>query len=98
MEKRLGLVAILIEDASSVPRVNATLSDFADLVDARLGLPMRGRGISLISLVVEGDTDRIGALTGRLGKIPGLQVKSVLTAYRETEHGNPDEEKHLHRS
>lgn len=96
MEKRLGLVAILIEDPSSVSRVNATLSDFADLVDARLGLPMRGRGISLISLVVEGDTDRIGALTGRLGKIPGLQVKSVLTSYRETEHGSPDGETNIH--
>ena len=91
MEKRLGLVAILIEDSSSVPRVNATLSDFADLVDARLGLPMRGKSVSLISLVVEGNTDRIGALAGRLGKLPGLQVKSVLTSYREVENGGPGE-------
>ena len=91
MEKRLGLVAILIEDSSSVPRVNAILSDFADLVDARLGLPMRGKSVSLISLVVEGNTDRIGALAGRLGKLPGLQVKSVLTSYREVENGGPGE-------
>ena len=85
MEVRLGIVAIVIEDQSSVPRVNTLLSESADIVDARLGLPMRGKGISLISLVVEGDTDRIGSLTGRLGKLPGVKVKSVLTAYREGE-------------
>ncbi|HET7838151.1 MAG TPA: TM1266 family iron-only hydrogenase system putative regulator [Rectinemataceae bacterium] len=94
MEKRLGIVAIVIEESSSVPRVNALLSDFSRLVDARLGLPMRGKGISLISLVVEGDTDDIGALTGRLGKIPGVQVKSVLTAYREAEDGRVEEQLH----
>jgi putative iron-only hydrogenase system regulator len=94
MEKRLGIVAIVIEDSSSVPRVNALLSDFSRLIDARLGLPMRGKGISLISLVVEGDTDDIGALTGRLGKIPGVQVKSVLTAYREAEDGHVEERLH----
>jgi putative iron-only hydrogenase system regulator len=87
MEKRLGIVAILIEEQTSVPRVNALLSEYADIVDARLGLPMRGKGISLISLVVEGDTDIIGALTGRLGKVPGVKVKSVLTGYHESEPG-----------
>ncbi|HTX73679.1 MAG TPA: TM1266 family iron-only hydrogenase system putative regulator [Rectinemataceae bacterium] len=84
MERRLGIVAIVIEDQSSVPRVNALLTDSADIIDARLGLPMRGKGISLISLVVEGDTDRVGSLTGRLGKLAGVKVKSVLTGYRES--------------
>ncbi|MDA8427241.1 MAG: iron-only hydrogenase system regulator [Treponema sp.] len=88
MEKRLGIVAILVEEQASVPRVNALLSEYADIVDARLGLPMRGKGISLISLVVEGDTDTLGALTGRLGKVPGVKVKSVLTGFRESEPGD----------
>ncbi|HUW40629.1 MAG TPA: TM1266 family iron-only hydrogenase system putative regulator [Rectinemataceae bacterium] len=83
MEKRLGIVAILVEEQGSVPRVNALLSEYADIVDARLGLPMRGKGVNLISLVVEGDTDTLGALTGRLGKVPGVKVKSVLTGFRE---------------
>ncbi len=94
MEKRLGIVAIVIDDSTSISRVNALLSDFSRLIDARLGLPMRGKGISLISLVVEGDTDDIGALTGRLGKIPGVQVKSVLTAFREAEDGRDEEMLH----
>ena len=86
MEKRLGLVAILVEDPASVPRVNSVVSDHSGIIDARLGLPMRGKGVSLISLVVEGDTDAIGSLTGRLGKIHGVKVKSVLTGFREDDH------------
>ncbi|NQT57928.1 MAG: hypothetical protein HQ557_02995, partial [Bacteroidetes bacterium] len=44
-------------------------------------------------LVVEGTTDAIGALTGKLGRLEGLQVKSVLTNYREDpddDHEAPD--------
>lgn len=87
MEKRLGIVAVIIEDSLIIPRINALFTEYSDLVEARLGLPMRRKGISLISLVVEGDTDRIGALTGKLGRLPGIKVKSVLTVFREDHHG-----------
>ena len=97
MEQRLGIVAILVEDRSSVPRVNSLVSEHARVVQARMGLPMRDKGVSLISLVVEGDTDEIGALTGRLGKLPGVKVKSVLTAYKEDRDGREDDGE-LHRS
>lgn len=96
MEKRLGIVAVVVEDSTSIPRVNSLLSEYSHLVDARLGLPMHGKGIALISLVVEGDTDEIGALTGRLGKCAGVKVKSVLTAYREDEDGKRIDPQDLH--
>lgn len=85
MEKRLGIVAIVVEKNQAIPQTNALLSRYASLINARMGLPMRGKGISLISLVVEGSTDDIGALTGQLGRIAGVKVKSVLTNYREDE-------------
>ena len=87
MEKRLGIIAVIVKDRSSVSLLNAILGERADLITARLGLPMRGRGISLISLVVEGDTDELGALTGRIGRLPGIQVTSVLTKIKEASDG-----------
>ena len=90
MEKRLGIIAVIVNDRSSVSRLNAILGERADLITARLGLPMRGRGISLISLVVEGDTDELGALTGRIGRLPGIQVTSVLTKFKEASDGTQD--------
>jgi putative iron-only hydrogenase system regulator len=96
MEKRLGIIAVIVEDQTSVPRINSLLSEYASLIDARLGLPMHGKGISLISLVVEGDTDAIGALSGKLGKLAGVKVKSVLTAFREDEDGERGKAPDIH--
>lgn len=93
MEKRLGVVTILLTEQRSVREMNLLLSDFQELILARQGLPLRQKGIHVISLVVEGTTDTIGALTGKLGRLDGLQVRSVLTTYREeTEDGtgSPD--------
>jgi len=39
----------------------------------------------LISLVLEGSTDQIGSLTGQLGRLKGIQVKSVLL--KNYDHG-----------
>lgn len=83
MEKRLGVVAILVTDRASVPKINTILSDYADIISGRLGIPMRNKGVHVISLVVEGDTDRIGAVTGKIGRLAGAEVKSILTTFRE---------------
>jgi putative iron-only hydrogenase system regulator len=88
MEKRIGVIAILITEASAVPRLNDLLHEYGELVLGRQGLPLREKGVNVISLIVEGSTDDIGALTGKAGKLPGVRVKSVLTAYREDSDGD----------
>ncbi len=93
MEKRLGVVAILIEGRGAVPRVNTILSQQSDIVQGRLGIPFRDKGVQVISIIVEGTTDQIGALTGPLGRLPGVQVKSVLTGYREDADDDTDNRK-----
>lgn len=81
MDYRIGLVGIVVEDpAVSAEEVNAVLSSFGDMIIGRMGLPYRQRGISVISVMVDGTNDRIGALCGKLGRIPGVNVKSVLTS------------------
>ena len=87
MEKRIGAIAILIEDDTvgdeqMVGRINAVLSKHGSLILGRMGLPLRDKGVSVISLVIEGTTDQIGALTGQIGNLKGIKVKSVLTGYR----------------
>lgn len=79
MDKRIGFVGIILEDRErSSPLVNRVLSAFADLIMARVGLPCRERGIAVITLVVEATTDELGALTGKLGALEGVSVKSAL--------------------
>lgn len=80
MEKRLGFVGIIIEDRKSqAPAVNAVLSGFGDIIVARVGLPYKEKHCSVITLTVDATTDELGALTGKLGNIKGISVKSGLS-------------------
>ena len=71
-------VGIIIENRDCVERVNHLISESADIILARVGLPQRDRGVSVITLVVEATTDQVGLLTGRLGAVKGVSVKSGL--------------------
>jgi len=79
MEKRIGSVIIVVTEKVDVQRINSIISDHSEMILGRQGIPLRDRSISVISLVLEGDTDQIGSLTGKLGRIQGVKVKSVLT-------------------
>ena len=77
--KRLGVIAIVIEDLEQAEQVNALIHEYNDLMVGRMGIPYKERNLSVISLMVDGTTDRINALTGKLGRIEKVQVKSMLT-------------------
>ena len=77
--KRLGFVGIIIEDREKCAGVvNTILSEFSELILARTGLPNIKQNTSIITLVVDSTTDELGKLTGKLGSIPGVSVKSGL--------------------
>lgn len=77
--KRLGIIAIVIENLEQATKVNELIHDYAHLVIGRMGLPYRQRNVSMISLIVDGESDEINALTGKLGRLNSVQVKSMLT-------------------
>ncbi|WP_407314384.1 TM1266 family iron-only hydrogenase system putative regulator [Desulfosporosinus sp. SB140] len=79
MDKRIGVVGIVIEEFESANKVNETLHEVANIIVGRMGIPRKEQGIAIISLIVEGTTDEISAMTGKLGKIRGVNVKSALT-------------------
>lgn len=81
-DKRLGVIGIVIEDRQAVARVNEILSAYSHVFVGRMGVPYRERGISVISLIVDGSTDDVGALTGKLGALHRVTVKSALTKVR----------------
>jgi putative iron-only hydrogenase system regulator len=80
MEKRIGVIGIVIDDpAETSERINRCLSEFGNLIVGRMGIPYRERGISIISVVVDGTTDEISSLTGKLGAIKGVNVKTAFS-------------------
>jgi len=80
MSKRIGTVSIIITDRTAqAARVNDLLTEYGGLIIGRMGLPYAPKNIHIISLIIHGSTDDIGALTGKLGALEGVEVKSALT-------------------
>jgi len=67
-----------VNEEGDIFRINNIISEHSDIVLGRQGIPLRERSINVISLVLEGNTDQMGSLTGKLGRLPGVKVKSVL--------------------
>lgn len=80
MEKRIGVVGIVVEKRDHIARLNAILSEYAENIIGRMGVPYaKAKNLSVIALIVSGTTDQIGALTGKLGGLEGISVKTALT-------------------
>ncbi|MDD5217261.1 MAG: iron-only hydrogenase system regulator [Candidatus Omnitrophica bacterium] len=80
MDKRVGFVGVLVENRKKVSdKINKLLSDYGDIIVARVGIPYRERHCSVITLVVDATSDEIGSLTGKLGAVEGVSVKSAFT-------------------
>ena len=83
MDKRLGFVGVIVENREgAAPRVNELLSEYGEIIVARTGVPYRRRDCAVITLIVDAGSDDLGALTGKLGAIPGVSVKSMLSKPR----------------
>jgi putative iron-only hydrogenase system regulator len=78
MEKRIGALIILVDGDADPGQINRIISEHSDLILGRQGIPLRDRSLNVISLVLEGDTDRFGSLAGKLGRLQGVKVKSVV--------------------
>ncbi len=79
MEKRIAVLGIVIDEPEMSQKVNAVLHEYSDIIIGRLGIPYREKNVAVISIVVDADTDKISAVTGKLGKISGVNVKAAIS-------------------
>ena len=78
-EKRLGVIAIILERTQEVQElVNGLISEFNRIVVGRMGIPYRERQVGVIALIVDGAEDEINTLTGRLGSITGVSARATM--------------------
>lgn len=79
-DTRLGFVGVVVEERCRAEDVNRILSAYGGIIRGRIGIPDQESGLAVIGLVVEGTNDQVGAMTGKLGNLSGVTVKSALTA------------------
>lgn len=79
MEKRIAVAAIVIDEEEAVHEVNSVLHEYSGIIIGRMGIPYRERSVSVISVALDAEPDRISSLTGRLGQISGVSVKAAIS-------------------
>ena len=76
-QSRIAQLGIIVEDLASADEINRLLHEASQYIVGRMGIPYRSRGISIISVVMDGPQDIISAVSGKLGMLPGVSVKTV---------------------
>ena len=80
MDSRVAVMSIIIENLNAVEQVNAVLHEYGEYIIGRMGIPYRQRKISIISLALDAPQDTISALSGRIGKMAGVSVKTSFSS------------------
>lgn len=78
METRIALIGIIVENKESVKQTNALLHEYGDYIVGRMGIPYHPKQVNIISIVLDAPENVIAALSGKLGQIPGILVKSMM--------------------
>ena len=77
METRIALIGIIVEDMNSTEKLNEVLHEYSKYLVGRMGIPYREKNVSIISIVIDASNDVISSLSGKLGMIKGINVKTI---------------------
>lgn len=81
MQTRVAVAAIIVEDPQAVTPLNDLLHQYSPYIIGRMGIPYKEKGISIISIAMDAPQDTISALTGKIGRIPGVATKTTYSKY-----------------
>ncbi|MBQ8573054.1 MAG: iron-only hydrogenase system regulator [Ruminococcus sp.] len=85
MQTRVAVMSIIVENPDSVEELNALLHTFSNYVIGRMGIPYREKNISIISVAVDAPQNEISALSGKIGKLKGVSIKTAYSGVISSE-------------
>lgn len=77
METRIALIGIIVENMDMVETLNKILHEYGEYIIGRMGIPYREKNVSVISIAIDADNNTISSLSGKLGMLDGISVKTV---------------------
>lgn len=77
MQTRTAIIGIFVYDAEAAERINDLLHEYSGYIVGRMGIPCREKSVSVISIIINAPEEITGALSGKLGMIKNVQVKTV---------------------
>lgn len=80
MNKRIAVMAIIVEDRNSAEPLNALLHEYGEYIIGRMGIPYKEKKVSIVSVAIDAPENTISALSGKIGKLDGVTVKTAYSA------------------
>ncbi|MDO5153813.1 MAG: iron-only hydrogenase system regulator [Eubacteriales bacterium] len=77
METRVAVMSIIVENGDMVEKLNGLLHEYGEFIIGRMGIPYRKRGVSIISIALDAPQNTISSLSGKVGSLPGISVKTA---------------------
>ncbi|HJB29457.1 MAG TPA: iron-only hydrogenase system regulator [Candidatus Blautia faecavium] len=77
METRIAVIAIIVEDRGRSEEINQLLHEYGEYIVGRMGVPYREKNLSIISVILDAPQEKISALSGKLGMVPGISSKTL---------------------
>ncbi len=77
METRVAVMGIIVQDLQAAEHLNAILHEYGPYIIGRMGIPYRQKNISILSVAVDAPQDVISAVAGKIGRLPGVSVKTA---------------------
>ena len=85
METRVAVMSIIVENGEMVEKLNSILHAYGEYIIGRMGLPYRKRGVSIIAIALDAPQNTISALSGKIGSLNGVSVKTAYSGVISTE-------------
>lgn len=76
-ETRVAVMGIIVENRDSTGELNELLHQYGNYIIGRMGIPYREKGVSIISVAIDAPQDVTAALSGKIGRLPGISVKTA---------------------
>ena len=76
-DTRIAVIGIVVEDTKNVDKMNNLLSEYGEYIIGRMGIPHREKNINVISVVLDAPNEIISALSGKLGRLEGINSKTL---------------------
>ena len=85
METRVAVMSIIVENEETVEQLNTILLNYGEYIIGRMGIPYRKRGVNIISIAIDAPQDTISAISGKIGRLNGISVKTAFSGVTSNE-------------
>ena len=78
-------MSVIVENGDMVERLNAILHEYGEFIIGRMGIPYRKRKVNIIAIALDAPQNTISALSGKIGALPGISVKTAYSSVMHTD-------------